>query len=328
MIKIEKIKPLNASMPILLRDIESAYLSKVRTPKLMQGLESINCGEEKNCARHLFEYIDDILIGKPDVLKSHIQYIACNWSHIFKLKGEGSFHEKVVKAFDYSSFQKSEKKGKWFAKQLNIKSCPYCNAQFTMLAAEEEGVKSYSKFQFDHFYPKDKYPFLSVSMYNLIPVCAYCNNRKSEKDVDIDIHYHPYHNSVAVFSKFELGYSAEAALGGIKQLQELDESKLQIHFNPLFKDPEVVAFVKEHEKCYDINAVYANHTDFAKELLVKAKLYSGAGLDLLTGIEGLFPDKDTALLYLLGYSMKEDEILQRPLTKMTQDIARDLGLVD
>jgi hypothetical protein len=327
MIKIEKVKQLNASKPMSLEDIESVYLSRVKTSKLSQGLGSINCGEEKKCAQHLLAYIDDILIGKPYVLNSHIQYIACNWSHIFMAKGEGSFHEKVVKAFDYRSFQKSEEKGKWFAKQLSIKSCPYCNAQFTMAATTEDG-KTYSKFQFDHFYPKDKYPFLSVSMYNLIPVCAYCNNRKSEKEVDIDTHYHPYHNSIALLSKFKLGYSTEVALSGLDSLLDLDEGSLQIHFKPIFKDAKVEAFVKEHEKCYDINAVYANHTDFAKELLVKSKLYSGAGMNLLTELKGLFPDRDTALRYLLGYSMKEEEILQRPLTKMTQDIARDLGLID
>ncbi|MFK4985705.1 hypothetical protein ACI4B7_28170, partial [Klebsiella pneumoniae] len=79
----------------------------------------------------------------------------------------------------------------WLARQLNLKCCPYCNAQYTIIANSDAG-KTIAKFQFDHFFSKDKFPYLSISLYNLIPSCANCNITKSKKPLNLKDHYHPY----------------------------------------------------------------------------------------------------------------------------------------
>src|SRR5690606_17824886 len=119
-------------------------------------------GTRKACASYLLENLNDLLIGAPANLKAHSTHITKRWASLFKHKKKKSFYEKVCNAFDYSAFQRSKKKGKWFAQRLNIKSCPYCNAQFTLVAVTEKR-DVYTKFQFDHFYPKEKYPFFAVS---------------------------------------------------------------------------------------------------------------------------------------------------------------------
>lgn len=67
---------------------------------------------------------------------------------------------------------------------LNIKVCPYCNRQYVHTVVTKKGKKVVTP-HFDHFYPKSLYPFLQVSLYNLIPSCATCNLKKSDDD--------PYH---------------------------------------------------------------------------------------------------------------------------------------
>ena len=41
---------------------------------------------------------------------------------------------------------------------------------------EEKGKRAITP-DLDHFYPKSKYPFLAVTLSNLIPSCLFCNQR-------------------------------------------------------------------------------------------------------------------------------------------------------
>lgn len=49
-------------------------------------------------------------------------------------------------------------------------------------------------FDLDHFFPKEKYPYLAISFYNLIPICKWCNYIKNNDDVldEKEDIYHPY----------------------------------------------------------------------------------------------------------------------------------------
>ena len=91
----------------------------------------------------------------------------------------------VNKAFNYEWFRnRSDENGKWggwaLAKEVNkfLKYCPYCNAE-TLYAFEwKEDTKTLkmAKSAFDHYFPRAKYPFLGLSLYNLIPSCTRCNS--------------------------------------------------------------------------------------------------------------------------------------------------------
>ena len=56
-----------------------------------------------------------------------------------------------------------------------LKYCPYCNAD-TVYAFEKANKRNVAS-ALDHFYPKSEYPFLALSLYNLIPVCSRCNSQ-------------------------------------------------------------------------------------------------------------------------------------------------------
>lgn len=73
---------------------------------------------------------------------------------------------------------------------LDIRYCPYCNAETVGLVKREgpnagkkasENKESYSAI--DHILPKDDYPLLALSLYNLVPACYKCNSQfKGDKD--------------------------------------------------------------------------------------------------------------------------------------------------
>lgn len=63
----------------------------------------------------------------------------------------------------------------WLQRRLGLRTCPYCNANYTRASA-----KGRFRADLEHFFPKSKYPYLSVTLYNLFPSCHTCNKLKSD----------------------------------------------------------------------------------------------------------------------------------------------------
>ncbi len=67
---------------------------------------------------------------------------------------------------------------------LNLKACPYCNAEEIIVQdLQDRGIRIRNS-ELDHFYSKKMYPYLAISLYNLVPSGRICNggNCKHEKD--------------------------------------------------------------------------------------------------------------------------------------------------
>lgn len=136
---------------------------------------------------------DDIAIGKPAKLEELIK--------IFKRIINGLpeadvklIHKESKRIFNYVRFTK--KSGEWNAYTLLEKSkyhiCPYCNQSFAFTVVTKH--KSFRP-TLDHFYSKDLYPFLAISLNNLVPSCYTCNsNLKGASDFFEHRHLHPMHD--------------------------------------------------------------------------------------------------------------------------------------
>ena len=70
--------------------------------------------------------------------------------------------------------------------------CPYCNAHPLEANPIKPKDDRYNKGPLDHFYDKATYPYLALSIYNLIPVCDRCNNKKGRKRASLETHSHPF----------------------------------------------------------------------------------------------------------------------------------------
>lgn len=68
----------------------------------------------------------------------------------------------------------SEPMAYWLQRQLCVRVCPYCNRMYTTTLYGKKRVRP----DFDHFYPQSRYPYLAVSLFNLIPSCNICNKAK------------------------------------------------------------------------------------------------------------------------------------------------------
>lgn len=74
--------------------------------------------------------------------------------------------------------------------------CPYCNRDYI----NERNCK-FPGGHLDHFFPRSKYPFFAICLYNLIPCCAICNTKKRTDD----LHVSPFRKT-NVNSNFEFEF--------------------------------------------------------------------------------------------------------------------------
>jgi hypothetical protein len=109
----------------------------------------------------------------------------------------------VKDIFNYDDFMKQDI-AIGLIKGLNISICPYCNKND--IEADDYKYSRKRKYRpaLDHFYPKSKYPFLGLSIYNLIPSCDECNRaKKSDYDTYVNYYHNPHehgHNHQKIFS--------------------------------------------------------------------------------------------------------------------------------
>lgn len=304
-------------------DFKEEYKNRVLpdvSTRLYQLKSQLGCPAKQAIISWFISKLETIIIGKPSGLKEIKETFV---SHFGQITIDKPFKEQIEKTFDYEgNFRDKPEKAMWLAKKLSeakIKSCPYCNAQYTVIVEKaENNVKR--KYQFDHYYPQSNYPYLSVSLYNLIPSCANCNHAKNEGK----LYYHPYENSLADISEFYSEYDPDPKNLTVKEAGSLD---MELTFRAKFQDETIKKSVEDYDEIFSINGIYKNHNDIAQELLTKAIIYNSAQGKSIMEIEGLFEDKATYLRYLLGNYPYEEDILKRPLAKFTQDIAKQLGLI-
>lgn len=342
MIKVETIRPLGEKFRIKLSSLEKNYLKQVKysgriKPRHLvenalregdiDGFPVLEGGDERAILTYLYKGFDRILTSSPSQLETIINSFEENsWTSVVYNEGLTDFGKKIQSIFDYQNkFRSKVNKGIWYAKQLNLKSCPYCNAQYTLVIKQGDR-KTLAKFQFDHFFPKERYPYLALSMYNLVPSCASCNQRKSGTPLTLKSHYHPYDSDLDFLSVFHLEIPSKIHKMNIEELRELDRNELEVKFLSRFTDRDVIRFVSDHDNQYDITGIYERHKDIAHDLLLKERVYSKSGLGFVTHIEGLFESRDEARQFMLGNYMKKEQILERPLAKFFQDLANQLGL--
>jgi hypothetical protein len=150
------------------------------------------------------------------------------------------------------------------------------------------------------------------------PVCFLY---QSHADVDPSEDYHLYteDNKLNPF-QFKLVESSIAKYWATK-------NKKQLKF--IFYDnvSENKGLAIKHNSSFAIEEIYKTQLDVVEELLHKKLAYSKSKQKELLKFKTLFPDKAILKRIIAGNYTEEEEINKRPMTKFTQDIARQLGLL-
>lgn len=205
-----------------------------------------------------------------------------------------------------------EKKNIELVRKYGIKSCPYCNANYIMNRGRE-----YATAQLDHFYPRDKFPIFAVSLYNLVPVCSACNHIKSKNVIGLSPHDHSRN-----FSNMKISYVPHS----VAWMENADEIEVNFIYN--VKDAEFTKDMRLNVEMLTILPLYNEYKDYIQELLKKSQIYNKERReDLLQEFPQLFSSEEEVLRIVFGNYIETKDFLKRPLSKLTQDLLRELEVI-
>ena len=167
---------------------------------------------------------------------------------IFKINEIKEFYnEKYIFLYD----KLRDDFGAKLQKENEIFLCPYCQKNYINVIQKDSLL---IKPDLDHFYPKGKYPFLAMSLDNLIPSCQTCNSRlKGEIDFYEITHLHPLKSTEKIFEKIKFNYLSNTIY--------LDKI--------IFNKQE-----KQYLETFRIEEVYNTHTEILDDILEKNKKYN------------------------------------------------------
>ena len=229
----------------------------------------------------------------------------------------------IQKAFDYTSL--SQKKGfSELIRRLNVNVCPYCGRMFTTTAAAKGHCIRAN--QVDHYYPKALFPFLGLSIWNWIPSCGPCNNRKSD-NVD-HLFLYPYEEAMGDDYRFYthvkkgIGYIVGEKSGKV-------DFDISLEPTAACKSDNTKKTMRKHadyqiEKL-GLNELYTTHTDYVNQVFTQRYVFSDAYLDsLISSFPDLFTSRADVRALLYMKRIEEENTGDAPLAKLTRDIDHEI----
>lgn len=234
--------------------------------------------------------------------------------------------EKLIELlFNYDGiFSRNKENSYWLARQIGRNSCTYCNRiySFTIIAIKkgEDGLTDEPDYitrpQFDHWFPKSKYPLLSLSLYNLIPSCPICNSTiKGERAMNLEEYIHPYvKDSGAQDFKFIATLNASPTPEWTLEIERIPGSKID----------KTIKFLK-------LEAIYSHHAGLeVKDIMNFEEAYKKGYINNI--VENIFNDnlkgltKKEVYRILFGVEYDNNSFLDRPLSKLKRDLFEQIGL--
>ncbi|MBL0200337.1 MAG: hypothetical protein IPP81_09205 [Chitinophagaceae bacterium] len=325
-------------------------------------------GRVKLLYEEIYKYKRELLIGKPAALRLARR----NIERVKSTLPAGDYERynirsKLQSIFNYSGLIESYLPH-WGAyklvQQLNVNSCVYCNRIFSFTLDKVDLARTFNKTkdkkvkrkilkdisssktrpELDHFYPKAKFPYLALALYNLVPSCHICNSSlKGSRNVDFDTLINPYEDDFDQIMKIKVKFRKEAEIQ-----KDIDSGKLagqvKDHFGYLLFVGKLESFdlkfervnaadsidntkARNHIELYALNELYDIHKDHATRILKNAIRHgSGSARDIFARHGNLFHSEEETRSALLGTESNPDKINQFPLSKLAIDICSDFGI--
>lgn len=258
---------------------------------------------------HVFDLIDDLLIGTPDRL---IQ-ISNNLNPFIDFSSD--IRKGIEYVFNYDIFIKKAKTrydAYKLADSLDVRTCTYCNRNYTNTIIRNSGDKL-ARPQFDHYFDKASHPVLAISFYNLIPSCSICNSSiKGTHKMNLTDYMHPYIDNNLNDIRFTYKYSLESKSGlRIKVITQIDSK------------------ARNTIDAFAIEEVYNSHTGELLDLIKTRQYFSDKYLSILSSnlLRDVIISKEDLYRIVFGTEYDSSNFMNRPFSKFKSDILKELGII-
>jgi len=245
--------------------------------------------------------LDDLLYGSFEKL----QEIKDNL-------GDMSERDDVKALFKYEKkFQ--EHISKFFEEYVEVHTCYFCNIEFiNTFMTKDEKIKN--GFTLDHYIDKGKYPYLALSLYNLIPSCYTCNSKvKRVRSVETL-------SPASTHFDFDNKVKFKTFMQNRNLLIDCEDD-----FALLLKE-DFSDIYKQYIDVFELDGRYKYHKYKVIEMINKRKEYPNSRIKELALLTQ--KTEEEVKQDLFGEYLFEDEDLhKRPLSKLVRDISEELGLI-
>lgn len=306
------------------KTIEEIY-SKNWLKKKEKNLENIYqvLIEKNKDFKSVFENIQlkDLIISNPNELKDVIEKVEKNIKKINHKTKESDLKNVIKDIFKYDGkFQPII--ASFFEKYLNPRTCYYCNIDYINVYEEEKKKKIYkNKFTLDHFIDKGDYPYLALSILNLIPSCYACNSKIKKsvkfysneklKNTNPFLENFDFHQKV----KFKLFLDDSCKNLQIKSKNDIDINLKENYSNMYDKYIEI----------FKLNERYKAHKDIVFNMIQKAELYPESRLKELQHLTGIpFQQIKKDIFNLIE---ENEDLSKQPFSKLIVDMSKELKLI-
>lgn len=185
----------------------------------------------------------------------------------------------------------------YFFYKLNIHTCPYCNRNYTFTVYSKD---KQARPEYDHFYAKANYPLLAVSFYNLVPSCHTCNHTKSDDSLFINPYFHGFKG------RFAMTYDGHYDKYKTKIKEEIEDMR-----------------------ALGLDLLYPLNDDYVQEIFDKAQAYNEHAREaLVNSFQGAGDSPERVFEFVWGKNLEETKQVNRPLSKLTSDILKQVGVIE
>lgn len=221
--------------------------------------------------------------------------------------------EKIKDAFinQYTNFSK-RKCAYEILSIINASVCPYCNRMYTFTVEKGKETRP----EFDHFYSKDEYPWLAISMYNLIPSCGICNKGKSQKNT-INLLY-PYEES---FEEYNIRFKLIDSIPLLLNETNIKQKQIVKMYS---KNTAALGIIKKHNDCFKLEDIYNEHKEFIIDLIKRLYIFNDECIEsIYQSYNDIIDDIDDLRSMSVG-TLPYPDYLNTPLAKITNDLIEQM----
>jgi len=293
-------------------------IKRVSMLYLQEETKGLRKRDRRQCQKLLRAVLKDVfgnlqiyLSADGDALQS--KYVTCNSNIRLNPLYKCVYKALKVPMEELYGVMRDLKQDDIFEK-LNIRTCPYCNRQYTFtLKPVQKGDPNTSP-EFDHFYPKSEYPTLAICFYNLVPSCHCCNHGKSTSQLNINPYFDDFKGAFYLCKA-----SDDQTPLNMKEAKDIKREQ-DVH----------IAYDGRHEELEDVerlglDKLYGMHQDYVMEIIDKVNAYNSAvNQGLVDSFQGVFHNQGEVINFVWGKHLELAEQEKRPLSKFTRDLLEQM----
>ena len=221
-----------------------------------------------------------------------------------------SFYDEIVCRMHYGDDRPYLGK---YMKQIGLNTCVYCNNAKAAVSVDRQEVY----YPFDHSKPKDKYPFLCISFFNLYPCCTNCNGHKLN---DVNKAFQIYVEDEPLKDPFVFKIERKKMVDG-------DPSSIIVDFGSrTVADKD---FADDYNESYRITVFYNSEDEkrSSYKMLKDIEKYRASYPDATEASLKLKVNRKELLQEVLGVDDDETNIFTDVNKKLKLDTAKDAKLI-